>query len=1415
MCDVMTELYLIGNTMEYIIRLLLGKKFFLLVIFLTGIYNLRAQHDPEAGDFRSVTDGAWGEFGVWEVYNGSSWVPASETEVPGKDNSVYIQQFDDIILDTTAICKNLHLNKEAFLDLDTATLEVWGHLRFYDGGGLPGVNVILPPESPGKWIISEADGSLKFKGNTARTIVVPGSGGTSNGLTGYNAEVAFDESVEAVLEEDFRFGNLTISSGIFTVNAAHLFAGSTASLSGNIILRDSVVFNPPTEGIYRSAGLPMESFLLDTLATFNLGLDDLIIAAQDLKLSGTVLVEEIGLLPLALPTNGSIPGAEQVDTYYNLYIGGSTTKQLSSNVTINGLLTLTDAYFDPNGYIIAYGNKGGLEYAGNNPVLTTDFEFPAADGPFNLVISNPNVSLHDHRMIHGQLTLNGGILGLGNFDLTFGEESLAIAGDFSNTNFISIEGTGTLKKVFSQPGSFLFPIGERNGSTEYTPADVTINSGTFSVGSFLGVGLTENKHPNDISTDNYLSRYWSFHSTIDDLNISGALNYKTDDVSGLETSISTYYYDVNTAVALALIDYDEKVLSFASLDIQENDFEITGSNHCNIENNLITVINQDYCGSIDLDNIIGSVAIVSPMNTIDYQWEMRKDESVWTAIPGAIGKDFDPDLITDMGFYEFRRMAKTLACTQEHQSNIFSFTLYPDITDYGIQNASVEEFCISATGFSINGESPAGGDGLYSYQWERSKDEGTFASVGLDSVHYEEEEQLTPGTYQYRRGTISPTCGIFYSDTVIVNVYSEIADFSINADNFEYCDIPSEIIVDGETPTGGGPSLVYSWERQVNNGGFTAIGGNSEDLADDDISVTGEYQYRRSVVGAPCGIKNSNVITIYVRPALSPNTITKEEDIIYCGNATGYKLEGSAMSGGNGAFTYAWFRKKDSNTSVNLASNTVDYFEDDDLGPGVYKYYRKVISSVCITTSDTVSVTILPLIADNDITLLEQEEYCGLPASIAVDGSEPTGGDGSYVFIWERRIDNGAFEEVGTEQVLLDENITAPGQYEYRRKVISGTCSPDESNILTITIYPELSENKLSMASLDFCSEPTGFTIETLPMTGGDGNYASIWERSYDGGEFTTVKNFAAEDVSSFIDSFEETETLAPGNYSYRRIVSSVICADTSSLLEIVVQQPLSNNTLEQPEGLDAIFCGSTSALNITGSEPEGGSGLFEYRYERRHNGGDWIAITTSGKDLVNSGLDQPGSYDFRRVVYSTICYEIVSNIVSVEVTEPLVVNATIKEKEGLELNGSIELEVSGGLPPYSYFWTTTETTQNIYNLDAIEYRVVVTDQSGCEVTELYRVPQILGLKDSPHILSHKLYPNPVEDVLKIEVSLLKPLQYQIYIINNVGKVVKTISSKPANKIDMDIHMREYPAGIYFVKIATDNKTETWKFIKK
>ncbi len=49
---------------------------------------------------------------------------------------------------------------------------------------------------------------------------------------------------------------------------------------------------------------------------------------------------------------------------------------------------------------------------------------------------------------------------------------------------------------------------------------------------------------------------------------------------------------------------------------------------------------------------------------------------------------------------------------------------------------------------------------------------------------------------------------------------------------------------------------------------------------------------------------------------------------------------------------------------------------------------------------------------------------------------------------------------------------------------------------------------------------------------------------------------------------------------------------------------------------------------------------------------------------------------------------------------------------------GSIVLDVTGGVPPYTFLWNTKETTQNRTNLNAGSYTVLITDSEGTEFTK-------------------------------------------------------------------------------------------------
>ncbi|MBI4649578.1 MAG: SprB repeat-containing protein, partial [Bacteroidia bacterium] len=52
------------------------------------------------------------------------------------------------------------------------------------------------------------------------------------------------------------------------------------------------------------------------------------------------------------------------------------------------------------------------------------------------------------------------------------------------------------------------------------------------------------------------------------------------------------------------------------------------------------------------------------------------------------------------------------------------------------------------------------------------------------------------------------------------------------------------------------------------------------------------------------------------------------------------------------------------------------------------------------------------------------------------------------------------------------------------------------------------------------------------------------------------------------------------------------------------------------------------------------------------------------------------------------------------------------------EINGAIDLTVSGGTDPYSFLWSTSDTTEDINNLAQGIYIVIITDDNGCTLID-------------------------------------------------------------------------------------------------
>ena len=143
-----------------------------------------------------------------------------------------------------------------------------------------------------------------------------------------------------------------------------------------------------------------------------------------------------------------------------------------------------------------------------------------------------------------------------------------------------------------------------------------------------------------------------------------------------------------------------------------------------------------------------------------------------------------------------------------------------------------------------------------------------------------------------------------------------------------------------------------------------------------------------------------------------------------------------------------------------------------------------------------------------------------------------------------------------------------------------------------------------------------------------------------------------------------------------------------------------------------------------------------------------------------------------------------------------IVVPSHVTEFNGTD--GSIDLTVSGGSPPYQYQWSNGETTQDLDNLEVGIYSVTVTDENGQSETEEVTI----------------LQPQEIEDI--ISMVNLDSLNHVVEILSgaisvNINGNVTTIQSRhknyPGNNLAADYIFNKL--GRYGLTVSNHNYSST------
>ena len=205
-----------------------------------------------------------------------------------------------------------------------------------------------------------------------------------------------------------------------------------------------------------------------------------------------------------------------------------------------------------------------------------------------------------------------------------------------------------------------------------------------------------------------------------------------------------------------------------------------------------------------------------------------------------------------------------------------------------------------------------------------------------------------------------------------------------------------------------------------------------------------------------------------------------------------------------------------------------------------------------------------------------------------------------------------------------------------------------------------------------------------VTTTGGTPGYTYVWN--------TTA---TTEDVAN----------LLPGAYSVT-IKDTKNCTTTGSVQITQPQAPLSAQyTKDDPD----CWAGSDGSIDVSVS---GGTTPYSYSWT--------TGQTTEDLQNITSGLYHVQITDANLCPYT----------LDVTLNQPAAMNIQFSSTAVLcygSASGALDVSVSGGTTPYSYIWSSGQTTQDISDVAAGTYQLTVTDFNNCSQTQTMGISQPLN----------------------------------------------------------------------------------------
>ena len=684
----------------------------------------------------------------------------------------------------------------------------------------------------------------------------------------------------------------------------------------------------------------------------------------------------------------------------------------------------------------------------------------------------------------------------------------------------------------------------------------------------------------------------------------------------------------------------------------------------------------------------------------------------------------------------------------------------------------------------------SGGSGAYSYLWNTVPSQTGSTAINLSA-----------GSYTV---TVSDNNGCTTPVTALATITQPVSTLSaaITSQTNVYC-AGGNTGATTITAAGGSGSYSYSWSTTPAQTSATAIGLAAGSYT---VSVTDNNGCLQPVTER----------TIITEPSMALAASTVSSTNVFCfGDSTG--IATANATGGSGSYSYSWnsIPVQTSATAIGLAAGSYTVAVMDNNG--------------CTVPTTAIAIITQPTSALSANINSQTNVYCfdGNTGSATVSA---TGGSGSYTYLW-----NTTPSQIGATAINLN-----AGSYTVTITDNNG-CTLPLTTVATITQPASLlAASAISTANIS-CTNGNNGSINSA-IIGGTMPYHVLWTGP--GAYSSTLTNLNG--LSAGIYSIVVTDTngcsasnaitlTEPASMTSWITSKPATCARAIGTADLnvtggsepysylwsngIIQQDLNGvvagvytvNVIDANNCslLDTIQVNLTSDINLNSTannvlcfgDTNGSihinviNGAAPYTYSWSNG------ASTENLTSISAGVYSVTVNDSSGCTISDTFNITQSTEIELSGTSPFYLgNFNVSSYQGTD--GFIDLTVTGGEPPYIYNWSNYATTEDISNLPAGNYYVIVTDSAGCSKSISMSLTEPLPLKMPTGFSPNGDGKNDKFVVHGIDVY---PNNH-ITIFNRWGNIVYQTDGYNNQWDGYNNNGEALPASTYFVILEINNK---------